>query len=69
MKMRQIPYLKSLTRYEGKVGDLSLFFSPLVSDAAVPDDHLMAILIKTRVKVKGKVMTSVQVHCDPEKQK
>lgn len=47
---------------------LSLLATPLFGDAAVPDDHLPAVLVETRVEVEGQVARCGQIHCDPEKQ-
>lgn len=60
--------LKGLSLDEGEVLQLSLFWPPLVANEAVPDDHLPAILIETRVEVEGQVMSCGHVHCDPKKQ-
>lgn len=48
---------------------LSLLRSPLLVDQAVPDDHLLAVLVEARVEVEGQVRPiGGQVHGDPDTQ-
>lgn len=58
--------LKRHSRDEGKGVQLSLLRSPLLVDAAVPDNHLVAVLVEARVEVEGNVgALGGQVHGDP----
>lgn len=60
--------LKRLTLDEGKVLQISLLFAPFFADAAVSDDHLLALLIESRVEVKGQIVGRAKVQRDPEQQ-
>ena len=42
-----------------------LFLAPVVSNEAVPDDGLLAFVVKARVQVHGDVISSCQVHSEP----
>lgn len=58
--------LKRHSRDEGKGGQLSLLRSPPLVDIAVPDNHLVAVLVEARVEVEGDVRAlSGQVHGEP----
>lgn len=58
--------LKRHSRDEGKGGQLPLLRSPSVVDPAVPDNHLVAVLVEARVEVEGDVgAPGGQVHGDP----
>lgn len=53
--MNQTLDLERLPPAEGEVRQLPLLRPPLLADAAVPDDHLLAVLVKARVEVEGQV--------------
>lgn len=56
-------HLKLLATDEGKSG-LSLLLVPSSPPEAVHDDHLLAILIESRVEVKGNVAATTQIHSE-----
>lgn len=61
-------HLERLPLDEGEMLQLSLLGTPPLGDAAVPDDHLLAILVETRVQMEGQVPWCGHVHRDPKKQ-
>lgn len=61
-------HLEGLSLDEGELLQLPLLRTPPLGDAAVPDDHLPAILVKTRVEMERQVAWRGHVHRDPERQ-
>lgn len=64
----QWKHLEWLSPDKGEMLQLSLLRTPLLSNTAVPDDHLPAVVVKTRVEVEGQVTWCGHIHYDPEKQ-
>lgn len=60
--------LEWLSLNKGELGQLSLLTSPNIADAAVPDNHLLAVLIEARVEVEGQVTWCSQIDGDPIRQ-
>lgn len=59
-------YLKWAPKSEGE-GDLQvpLFLAPALSKLVVTDQHLFAPFTEARVDMKGNVVASQEVHCEP----
>lgn len=55
-------HLEWLSMDEGEALQVSLLLAPLLADAAVPDDHLLAVLIETRVEVESQIIGCIQIH-------
>lgn len=61
-------HLKRLSRGEGEEIERSLLLPPRPPDAAVPDDHLLAVFVEAGVEVEGQIslrsMSHGQIHRD-----
>lgn len=59
--------LKRFSLNKGEELQLSLLWSPLLANEAVPDNHLFSTLVEARVEVKGNIRPiGGHVHCDPD---
>lgn len=57
-------HLERLALHEGEALQVSLLLAPLLADAAVPHDHLLAALIEARVEVESQIIRCIQIHCE-----
>lgn len=60
--------LELLSLDKGELLQLSLLWTPLVVDEAVPDDHVAATLAESRVEVERDVTGCAKIQSDPENQ-
>lgn len=61
--------LKRFSLDKGEEVQLSLLWSPLLANAAVPDNYLFSTLVEARVEVKGQIRPiGGHVHRDPDTQ-
>ena len=60
--------LELLPRDEGELLQLSLLWTPLVVDEAVPDDHPATCLVESRVEVERDVTGCTEIQSNSENQ-